>query len=169
ASERPYVAPSTPVEEALAALWAEALGVKRVGRNDDFFELGGDSLLVIRVVSKANKGGLGITTKQLFQNRTVAELAKVAGTTHVLAEQGPVTGVVPFTPAQIHFVELRHTRPHYHSLGSLLAGKKGELLDPWAAREAFRAVATHHDNLRVRLVEDEAGRRLVADAPQDAS
>ncbi len=165
ASERPYVAPSSPVEAALAALWAEALGVKRVGVNDDFFELGGDSLLVIRVVSKANKGGLGITTKMLFQNRTVADLAKVAGTTHVLAEQGPVTGVVPFTPAQIHFVELQHTRPHYHSLGSLLAGKPGAELDPWAAREAFRAVATQHDNLRVRLVEDEAGRRLVADAP----
>jgi amino acid adenylation domain-containing protein/non-ribosomal peptide synthase protein (TIGR01720 family) len=166
ASERPYVAPGSPVEEALAALWAEALGVKRVGVNDDFFELGGDSLLVIRVVSKANKAGLGITTKQLFQNRTVADLAKVAGTAHLLAEQGPVTGVVPFTPAQVHFLELRHTRPHYHSLGSLLAGKGGPI-HPWAAREAFRAVLTHHDNLRVRLVEDEAGRRLVADAPPD--
>ncbi|MEA2691372.1 MAG: hypothetical protein QOJ16_759, partial [Acidobacteriota bacterium] len=165
ASDRPYVAPSSPVEEALAALWAEALAVKRVGMNDDFFELGGDSLLVIRVVSKANKAGLGITTKMLFQNRTVAELAKVAGTTHVLAEQGPVTGVVPFTPAQIHFVELQHTRSHYHSLGSLLAGKGEAKLDPWAAREAFRAVASQHDNLRVRLVEDEAGRRLVTDAP----
>jgi amino acid adenylation domain-containing protein/non-ribosomal peptide synthase protein (TIGR01720 family) len=174
ASERPYVAPSSPVEEALAALWAEALGVQRVGVNDDFFELGGDSLLVIRVVSKANKNGLGITTKQLFQNRTVAELAKVAGTTHILAEQTPVTGVIPFTPAQIHFIELQHTQAHYHSLGSLLAGKtagkkvageNGREIDPWAAREAFRAVSTHHDNLRVRLVEDEAGRRLVTDAP----
>jgi len=163
ASDRPYVAPGTPVEEELAAIWAEALGLKRVGVNDDFFDLGGDSLLVIRVVSKANKGGLGITTKQLFQHRTVAELAKVAGTTHVLAEQGAVTGVVPFTPAQVHFIELRHTLPHYHSLGSLLEAK-GEM-HPTAARHAFRTIVTHHDNLRVRLVEDAAGRRLVTDTP----
>jgi amino acid adenylation domain-containing protein/non-ribosomal peptide synthase protein (TIGR01720 family) len=162
ASDRPYVAPSNPVEEELAALWAEALGVKRVGMNDDFFDLGGDSLLVIRVVSKANKKGLGITTKQLFQHRTIAELAKVAGTTHILAEQGPVSGVVPFTPAQVHFIELEHTLPHYHSLGSILEAK-GDL-HPWAVREAFRAVVLHHDNLRVRLVEDAAGRRLVTDA-----
>ena len=160
-SERPYVAPSTPVELELAALWAEILGVKRVGLDDDFFELGGDSLLVIRVVSKANKKGLGITTKQLFQHRTLGELARVAGTSHVLAEQGEVEGVIPFTPAQLHFLDQRHTRPHYHSLGMILEGKTP--LDPWAAREAFRAVLVHHDNLRVRLVEDEVGARLLTD------
>ena len=66
---------------------------------------------------------------------------------------------------EIHFIELKHTQEHFHSLGSLLSGKPGAQIDPWAAREAFRAVSTHHDNLRVRLVEDEAGRRLVTDAP----
>ncbi len=164
-ADRPYVAPSGPVEEALAALWAEVLGVARVGANDDFFALGGDSLLVIRVVSKANKAGLGIITKQVFQHRTVAALARVAGTAHVLAEQGPVAGPVPFTPAQLHFLELGHDNPRYHSLGAILAAKEGGALDPAALARAFAALLAHHDNLRLRLVEDEDGRRLVTDPP----
>ncbi|HVR07721.1 MAG TPA: condensation domain-containing protein, partial [Thermoanaerobaculia bacterium] len=167
AADRPYVAPGGRVEEALAALWAEALGLDRVGAEDDFFALGGDSLLVIRVVSKANKAGLGITTRQLFQHRTVAALARVAGTAHVLAEQGAITGAIPFTPAQLHFLELRHTRPHYHCLGAILTAKSGggAPLDLAALRAAFRALLGHHDNLRLRLVEDESGRRLTTDAP----
>jgi amino acid adenylation domain-containing protein/non-ribosomal peptide synthase protein (TIGR01720 family) len=169
AADRPYVAPQGPVEETLAALWAEALGLANVGAQDDFFALGGDSLLVIRVVSKANKAGLGITTRQLFQHRTVAALARVAGTAHVLAEQGAITGLVPFTPAQLHFLELGHTNPPYHSLGAILAGKAAggppAPLDFAALRAAFRALLTHHDNLRVRLVEDDTGRRLATDAP----
>src|SRR6185436_5533661 len=139
-----YVAPAGPVEEALAAIWAEVLGLKRVSADDDFFELGGDSLLVIRVVSKANKAGLGIVTKQLFQHRTVAGLARVAGTAHVLAEQGAVAGAIPFSPAQLHFLELRHANPHFHSLGSILVAK-GEL-DVAAVRRALAALLAHHDN-----------------------
>jgi amino acid adenylation domain-containing protein/non-ribosomal peptide synthase protein (TIGR01720 family) len=168
AADHPYVAPSGAVETALAALWSEVLGVAQVGADDDFFALGGDSLLVIRVVSKANKGGLGITTKQLFQHRTVAQLAKVAGTAHILAEQGAVEGLIPFTPAQLHFLELRHVNPRFHSLGAILAAKGesafGVGVGAAAARRAFRAVVAQHDNLRVRLIEDESGQRLVADA-----
>jgi amino acid adenylation domain-containing protein/non-ribosomal peptide synthase protein (TIGR01720 family) len=163
--DKPYVAPSTPAEQTLAALWAEVLGVPRVGVHDDFFDLGGDSLTVIRVVSKANKGGLGITTKQLFQNRTVAALAKVAGTTHVLAEQGPVIGPIPFTPAQLHFLELAHTNPRVHALGSLLQAR--DTLNVAAAEKALKALFVQHDNLRVRRVEDAGGAHLVTDAPWD--
>jgi amino acid adenylation domain-containing protein len=77
-ADRPYEAPASPAETVLADLWAATLGVERVGRDDDFFALGGDSLLVIRVVAKANAAGLGITTRQLFLHPTPAALAKVA-------------------------------------------------------------------------------------------
>ncbi|MEM8932963.1 MAG: amino acid adenylation domain-containing protein, partial [Acidobacteriota bacterium] len=76
-----YVPPETDDEKAMAAIWAEVLGVKDVGLDDDFFDLGGDSLLVIRVVAKAKKADLVITTKQVFQNKTLRELVKVIGTT----------------------------------------------------------------------------------------
>ena len=127
AAAREYVAPRNPKEEVLAAVWAEVLGLERVGVHDDFFELGGDSLLVIQVVTKANKAGMGITTKQVFQHRTVAELAAVAGTSDILAEQGPVTGEVRFTPAQLHFLERHHPNPYFHTLGNLLRPRDRKL------------------------------------------
>jgi hypothetical protein len=165
-----YVAPRNPTEAALARIWSETLGLERIGVNDDFFELGGDSLMVIKVVSKANKEELGVTTKQLFQNRTIAELAAVAGTQVLLAEQGTVSGDTPMTPAQLHFLELGHPNPGWHSLGALL---EIDVLHEHAVEKALRMLLSQHDNLRTRVVgalEADAplsGRRLVTDPEPD--
>ncbi|MEA2603267.1 MAG: hypothetical protein QOF89_4259 [Acidobacteriota bacterium] len=161
---REYVAPRDDKERFFCALWQELLGLERVGVNDDFFELGGDSLQVIRVVTKANKAALGITTKQAFQHRTVAELAAVAGTTEILAEQGIVTGPKLFTPAELHFLDLGHANPDFHSIGTLLAPKDCEL-DLAVLRKALEHVMLHHDNLRVRMTAGPAAPELTIDPP----
>ena len=161
---REYVAPRDAKEEFFCDLWKELLGLERVGINDDFFDLGGDSLLVIRVVTKANKAALGITTKQVFQHRTVAELAAVAGTTEILAEQEPVTGPVPWMPAQCQFLSVRHTNPDFHSIGMLFEPKDCELQVPLFIK-AMEHVMRHHDNLRVRLVGEGDDVVLVTDPP----
>ncbi|NOK09188.1 non-ribosomal peptide synthetase, partial [Corallococcus exercitus] len=72
-----YEAPRTRTEETLASVWARVLGVKRVGVKENFFALGGDSILSIQVVAKAGQAGLKVTPKQLFQHPTVEQLAKV--------------------------------------------------------------------------------------------
>ena len=165
AGSREYVAPGDEKEEALAAIWAEVLGLDKVGALDDFFEMGGDSLLAIKVVSKANKAGLGITTKQLFQNRVLRELAAVAGTSTILAEQGAVVGPVRFKPAQVHFLEFGHPNPSFHSLGNLLRPRDRKL-NVEALRQALLMVVNHHDNLRIRLEGDAAsGWKLFCDEP----
>ena len=162
---REYVAPRDDKERFFCELWQELLGLERVGINDDFFELGGDSLLVIRVVTRANKAALGITTKQVFQHRTVAELAAVAGTTEILAEQGEVTGPLPWMPAQLHFLAQHHPNPDFHTLGMLFEPKDGDL-EVGLFERALEHVVRHHDHLRVRLVEGEgADRHLVLDPP----
>jgi amino acid adenylation domain-containing protein len=73
--ERPYVCPDTPVERALAEIWSEALGVKKVGIDDDFFALGGDSILSLRVAALARERGIKVTVEQLFRHKTIRELA----------------------------------------------------------------------------------------------
>ena len=70
--------PRTPQEEVLCALYAEVLGVARVGIDDSFFALGGDSIMSIQLVSRARKAGLEITPRAVFQHRTVEALAAVA-------------------------------------------------------------------------------------------
>ncbi len=164
AAARAYVAPRDDKERFFCELWQELLDLARVGVDDDFFDLGGDSLLVIKVVTRANKAALGITTKQVFQNRTVAELAAVAGTTVIVAEQGPVSGPLPWTPAQLHFLAQQHPNPDYHSLGMLFSPKGGDLrFDLF--RRAMEHVMRHHDNLRLRLAGDGAAWRLTIDPP----
>ena len=72
---RRCAAPRTPQEEILCALFAEVLGVARVGIDDNFFALGGDSIMSIQLVSRARKAGLVITPRAVFQHQTVEALA----------------------------------------------------------------------------------------------
>ena len=71
--------PRTPQEEVLCGLFAETLGLAEVGIDDNFFALGGDSIMSIQLVSRARRAGLAITPRAVFQHQTVASLAAVAG------------------------------------------------------------------------------------------
>ena len=73
------VAPRTETEKVLAEIWREALGLAEVGVNDDYFELGGDSVLGLRIVAKANEAGLRMTGRHIFEHHTIAELGERAG------------------------------------------------------------------------------------------
>ncbi|CAM5661865.1 Carrier domain-containing protein OS=Streptomyces aurantiogriseus OX=66870 GN=GCM10010251_94530 PE=4 SV=1 [Streptomyces aurantiogriseus] len=73
-----YRAPRSGVEEILAGVYADVLGVERVGIDDDFFAIGGDSIRSIQIVSRARALGVEITARQIFERRTVAELADAA-------------------------------------------------------------------------------------------
>jgi amino acid adenylation domain-containing protein len=82
-------APRTPVEAALCAVWQEVLGLGEVGVEDNFFALGGDSILAIQVAARMARAGLRVTVRQLFQHQTVARLAQVA---EPLSPTEPETG-----------------------------------------------------------------------------
>ncbi|SIO89920.1 Siderophore biosynthesis non-ribosomal peptide synthetase modules @ Bacillibactin synthetase component F [Nocardiopsis sp. JB363] len=71
-------APATEAERALCAVYAEVLGLDEVGADEDFFALGGDSVLTLRLVGDARKAGWVLTGRQVFRNPMVADLAAVA-------------------------------------------------------------------------------------------
>ncbi|MEV8635043.1 amino acid adenylation domain-containing protein [Streptosporangium sp. NPDC051023] len=79
--EAGFVPPETPIEEAIATVWAAVLGLVQVGVLDDFFDLGGHSLLAAQVVARLRKalpaGGRQVSILDLFKHRTVRELAQV--------------------------------------------------------------------------------------------
>jgi aspartate racemase len=73
-----FVAPSTPTEEILAAIWAEVLGLQQVGINDNFFELGGHSMLAARLFAQIEKAfGKNLPLATLFQSPTIKQLANI--------------------------------------------------------------------------------------------
>ncbi|MGN9757637.1 amino acid adenylation domain-containing protein [Streptomyces sp. SD31] len=100
-------APATPAETALAALFAEVLGLPSVGVHDSFFELGGDSIVAIQLVNRAREAGLAITPRDVFRQRTVAALARTAGqAAPVTAPVAPVdldADALPVSPLQEGF------------------------------------------------------------------
>src|SRR5207342_2416181 len=99
---------------ALAGAWRDTLGLQQIGRDDNFFEVGGDSILAIKLITRAAAAGLHFSTSDVFQHQTIAELARVASTTQrVSAEQGPIVGPVDLTPVQTWFLELRLADAHH--------------------------------------------------------
>ncbi|MEH2114172.1 amino acid adenylation domain-containing protein [Nostoc sp.] len=149
-AEDNFVAPQTPTEERLAAIWAEILRLKQVGIHDNFFELGGDSILSIQVISRANQAGIQIAPKQLFQYQTIAELAGVAGIIRqVTAEQGLVTGKVALTPIQHWFFEQKLSEPDYFNQSVLLEVLPD--LQPELLQQVVQQLLVHHDALRSRF------------------
>jgi glycopeptidolipid biosynthesis protein len=73
-----YRAPSTPVEEILAEIYAQVLGQQRVGVDDSFFDLGGDSILSMQVVARARAAGVSCRPRDIFVEQTVSRLAQVS-------------------------------------------------------------------------------------------
>ena len=83
ALETSFVAPRTPVEERLAGIWAEVLGLDQVGVHDNFLELGGDSLLATRVISRVlPQFQVKLPLRDLLEASTVAEMGEVIVQNH---------------------------------------------------------------------------------------
>lgn len=72
-----YLEPRNEIEQRLATIWQEMLGIENISVLDNFFELGGDSVKAIQISVKINEAGLQFTPQQLFQSQTIAELAAI--------------------------------------------------------------------------------------------
>ncbi|MFG2243800.1 amino acid adenylation domain-containing protein [Spirillospora sp. NPDC048823] len=150
-------APRTSEEEVLAGLFAEVLGLERVGAGDGFFDLGGDSIIAIQLVSRARQSGLVITPRDVFQHQTVEELAATArpvGEGEQIEAEAPGAGVgpVPVTPI------VAWLRDRVGGDASLISGFHQSMLlrtppdlgmDRLTA--ALQTLLDHHDILRLRL------------------
>ncbi|WP_254205224.1 amino acid adenylation domain-containing protein [Nocardia alni] len=91
-----YRAPTTPTEERLTTIVAEVLGLERVGVDDAFFAIGGDSITAIAVVSRAAAQGVTIHPQQIFEHRTIAELAAATEAADTQAPTGlPLEVLLP--------------------------------------------------------------------------
>ncbi|MFD0313291.1 amino acid adenylation domain-containing protein [Streptomyces flavalbus] len=141
--------PATPVEEALCAVFAEVLGLDRVGADDDFFALGGDSIVAMRVVSRARAQGVRITPRLVFRHRTPAALGAAAGSAGPPRGADDGTGVVPLTPVMHWLRELGGPFASYHQAAVV---RTPAALDLPGLTAVLRALADRHDMLRARLV-----------------
>jgi len=168
ASGREHVAPRTDVEKLLAGIWADALGVSRVGVHDGFFDLGGDSIMVLPMMAAARKAGLSITMRTLYENETLAELAEALtrGAAATAGEPAGRADEVPLTPALRRFLGQRGPDGYPAEQATLAVGP---LSDPGAVDQALRAVVARHDALRIRVAPDGDHRRCWVAAEETAA
>ncbi|MFZ6028532.1 MAG: amino acid adenylation domain-containing protein [Chloroflexota bacterium] len=158
--EADYIAPGTPVEKKLAEIWTRLLGLEQVGIHDNFFEVGGDSILSLQVIARARQAGLRLTTRQIFQYQTIAQLANLVDTTPVVqAEQGLVTGTVSLTPILHWFFEQDLADLHYFNQAVLLE-VPAETNPVWVEQVVWQLLL-HHDMLRLRAIREESGWQIV--------
>jgi amino acid adenylation domain-containing protein len=157
-------APRTPVEEVLCAIWAEVLGVERVGVEDNFFDLGGHSLLVTQVVSRARQVfEVELPLRSLFETPTVAGLA--ATVEQAIRESGggelqtppliptPRGGHLPLSFAQQRLWFLDQLEPGSAAYNIPAAVRLRGALDVDALRRSLDAVAARHESLRTTFCE----------------
>ena len=71
-----YIAPENDVEKQMARIYSEVLGVEKVGINDDFFDLGGDSIKAIQVTSLAEQHGINLAVSDVLRHKTIVEILK---------------------------------------------------------------------------------------------
>ncbi|PWI09284.1 non-ribosomal peptide synthetase [Streptomyces sp. NWU339] len=149
-----YREPRTEAEKIIAAAYADVLGVERVGIDDDFFAVGGDSLRSIQVVARARARGLQLTTREIFECRTAARLAEVASNRRdrvpVLAEdEGGGVGPMPLQPVARQVFEHGGGTDRF-AMSMVLELPAG--IDASGLAATLDALLDRHDLLRAQLV-----------------
>ncbi|WP_156660820.1 non-ribosomal peptide synthetase, partial [Mycobacterium sp. 852002-10029_SCH5224772] len=147
-----YRAPASAVEEILAGIYAQVLGVESVGVDDSFFDLGGDSLSAMRLIAAVNTGlNAGVSVRALFEAPTVAQLApRLDGgserLSRVAADERPAVVPLSFAQSRLWFIDqLQGPSPMYNMAAALrLRGP----LDTDALRWALVDVVARHESLR---------------------
>ena len=147
-----YRAPATLTEEILAGIYSRVLGVVRVGVDDSFFDLGGDSLLAMRLIAAVNKSlDAGLSVRALFEAPTVAQLAPRIGGDAVRLEPlvaGERPAVVPlsFAQSRLWFLDQLHGPSPIYNMGAGL--RLSGHLDEQAFGAALADVVGRHESLR---------------------
>ncbi|WPP02039.1 amino acid adenylation domain-containing protein [Pseudomonas sp. HR96] len=162
--------PEGPVQSLLAEIWSEVLKCERVGVDDNFFTLGGDSILSLQIIARARKRGLKVLPRQLFEAQTIRALAALLDAAPTPAGGLPAIarvaerGRAPLSFAQQRLWFLWQLAPHSAAYTIAAAVRLRGQLDEPAARGAFAALLARHENLRTRFVEEQGQPWQVIDA-----
>ncbi|WP_194791289.1 non-ribosomal peptide synthetase [Pseudomonas sp. UFMG81] len=152
AERQQHAAPQSEREQALAQIWQQLLGVEQVGLDDNFFALGGDSIIAIQVVSRARQAGLRLNPADVFKHQSLRALAEAVEQAPVLnIEQGPLHGAVALTPIQHWFFAQAIPQRQHWNQGVLLTPR--EPLQAERLHAALERLVQQHDALRLRFRE----------------
>ncbi|MEM7103989.1 MAG: condensation domain-containing protein [Bacteroidota bacterium] len=142
-----FKAPSSENEKILASIWEEVLHFSPISVNDNFFEIGGDSILSIQIIAKARAAGLKLSANQLFEQQTIAELALFAQKQAPVKQFSEVTGTMPLMPIHHWFFDTKTSAPNHWN--QAVRFQPAPSVTAQIFEKAISAITEHHDALRL--------------------
>ncbi len=147
-AQQAYVAPEGAVEQAVAEVLQEVLGIERVGRHDHFFELGGHSLMVVTLIERLRQRGLAMEVRDVFSAPTLAAMAVVIGQREgqAAAPAAPANliaaGTTRITPAMLPLADL--TQDEIELVLAAMPGGVANVQDMYALAPLQEGILFHH-------------------------
>lgn len=142
-----YEAPETELETQMMIIWSDVLRVEKIGRNDNFFSLGGDSIKAIQICSRLQDIKLKIEVNDLFQFPVLKDLCTEVRSYKLNIEQGDVIGEANMTPIQHWFSEQSFKNPDFFHQGVSFFSKQG--FEKEIIEKTINDLILHHDALRL--------------------
>ncbi len=151
ANTETYEAPKPGMESTLATIWRKVLNAESISRHDNFFALGGDSILSIQMVSAARKHNINLNVPQIFAAPTLTELAQVASLTidHKPVEQAPAKGIAPLLPIQHWF--FNHANNHQHFNQAFWFIPKHHNIDIEKLKNCLQQIYEHNSTFKLKF------------------
>ncbi len=146
-----YVAPTNQKEKALVEIWQNLLGVEKVGVNDNFFSLGGDSITAIQFVNRAKKENIFLKVKDVFKHQTISKLANNQSVKNeILSEQGILTGEMNLLPIHHNFFNKKY--PYFNHYNQSVLLTVPNTINLSILENAIQYIYQKHDALRLNFV-----------------
>ncbi|TNE56377.1 MAG: amino acid adenylation domain-containing protein, partial [Bacteroidetes bacterium] len=145
--QRDYTPPRNEREQLLADIWGNVLNKEQVGIDDDYFELGGDSIKSIQVLSRLRDQGLNFEMRQLFEHPNIRKLAPLLTETAILVDQSAFEGSYTPSPIQVDFLE-NYPKPDHYNQSVLL--ESTEAISMEYLEQCISELSNHHDLFRTR-------------------
>ena len=140
---------TSSVKEKLTKIWEETLGFSPIHSDDNFFEIGGDSILSIQIIAKARKEGIVLESNHIFEHQTIAELSLFAKAESKEIKRELLQGIVPLSPIQQWFFDDHKNAPHYWNQGVRL--EHLPVVSEKQLQEICDYIIIQHDVLRSRF------------------
>ncbi|MDR0126242.1 non-ribosomal peptide synthetase [Bacillus zhangzhouensis] len=155
--DTPIDRPVSEEERVLEKVWSQLLGAPSIGVHDNYFELGGDSIIVIQMVARLAQEGYIIQPRDVFEKQTISQLALVMKKADVSVSynQAPITGDVRLLPIQSWFFEQSMTNQDYWNLSAHFQFNQSVPLKQLT--QVLSKVADHHDMLRATYTKEADG------------
>lgn len=149
--DRNLILPRNTIEQHLAEIWQDVLDIKIIGVDENFFMLGGDSIMSIQIVARAKSKGIVLTPKDLFLHGTIAELALISQQqTQSKINQAEMSGDMNLSPIQHWFLSKDFVEKNHFNQSFMIDIKKP--INVNMLNMALSWLVKHHDALRIRLI-----------------